>query len=191
MSYPIRILVLGVMFSHGAISESPRLAGGTPGLVRVLADEKVQSALSISAEQIKVAREADNLLRRIHDGKAQRMARTSIQKSLNDDQFKRLERIHWQRLGARAVFERRVRADLKISRDQVQALQKARAVNDAEYGKMKDFLSRARFGSQQAMEMHKQRYYDAADKRLLDVLTKTQRKKLKTLTSAPTKAPLP
>jgi hypothetical protein len=166
-------------------AQDDRIPGGVLGLVRVLSDDAVKSELMLDKDQVVVAVELADLLGRVRDGKAQAMASERLKKSLSEEQLERLEQIHWQRLGARAIHERKVRQGLGLTDEQQKKLQEVKALNDAEHRKMLDFLRRARFRSREAMEKYKQEYLDAATGRLLGILTVAQREKLKEMAGKP------
>jgi hypothetical protein len=139
----------------------------------------------LDEDQVGVAVELADLLGQVRDGKAQAMASERLKKSLSEEQLARLEQIHWQRLGARAIHESKVRQGLDLTDEQQKKLQEVKALNDAEHRKMLDFLRRARFRSREAMEKYKQEYLDAATGRLLGILTVAQREKLKEMAGKP------
>ena len=181
MAYSIAgaLVVMGSLL--GQSPSGDQLPGGAVGLAQVLADDAVQAELSLTEDQQQMAREVSHQLRQVRDGKAQTMAASRIRKSLTEKQFQRLQQIHWQRLGGRALFEKPVREQLNIRAEQAKQLQDARATNEAEHRKMLDFLKRARFRSAEALRAYKQKYFDAADKRLLETLSPQQRVILVTL----------
>jgi len=151
---------------------------GTPGLIKQLSNDAVQKELDLTEKQIAVANEAADLLSRIRDGKAQHMAHESVTKALSESQLKRLKQIHWQRLGGSAILERGVAETLELSDEQRKKLAVAQELNRVENKKMLDFMSRARFRSREAMEEYKAKYRNAANERLLSVLTEKQEAKL-------------
>ena len=179
------VFIVAPLTEHATFSADQRPLGGITGLVRVLGDSTVQSELSLDKNQERLAKELVELLRRVRDGKAQSIAKDKITKSLSDEQFERLEQVHWQRLGGRAILEPKVRDRLGIDEGQKKKLDDAKAINTVQHAKMLDFLRRARFRSREAMEKYKQGYRDAADKRLLGVWTEKQRAQLKRLLGKP------
>jgi hypothetical protein len=104
--------------------------------------------------------------------------RKAIAKLLKPEQLETLKRLSWKARGGYALFDPELSKKLKITREQKSRLKEASEVNEVEHRKMKDFLTRARFRSREAMQKYIDGYRDDADKRLLDVLTAKQKKQL-------------
>lgn len=104
--------------------------------------------------------------------------RDAIAKFLKPAQLATLKRLSWKARGGYALFDPELSKKLEITAEQQAQLKAAARVNVAEHRKMKNFLARARFRSRAAMQKYINGYRDAADKRLLDVLTAKQKKKL-------------
>lgn len=107
--------------------------------------------------------------------------RQAISRALKAGQLSKLKRRSWREQGGYALFDPELAKQLKITDEQQIRLEAAAAVNLAEYRKLKNFLTRARFRSKQAMEKYIAGYRNAADKRLLAVLTAAQTKMLRSI----------
>ncbi len=127
-------------------------------------------------KELRLTKEQQVFAGRLKPAKDDNVAR--IEKTLDAKQLIRLKQMSWQARGGYVLFEREVAEALRITDTQQDKLAAAAKVNAAEYQKMRDFLRRARFASREAMENFIAGYRNAADKRLLDVLTAGQHKLL-------------
>lgn len=164
--------VVVLFLASSASAATPDPFGPRGQWTALLQQADVQKSLSLSPEQVRFAGE----LKPAADDNRDRIA-----KGLNAKQLKSLRRRSWREQGGYALFDPALAKQLKIADEQKKKLQAAAEVNKAEHLKMKDFLSRARFGSREAMEKYIAGYRDAADKRLTDVLTAAQKKTLRSI----------
>lgn len=155
-----------------------------PGFIKTANDAELQTKLELTDKEVAAAKDAADLLKRVHDGKAQAMAEKIISEAFSKEHYMAVRKTFWQRLGARALFETQVREKLELSSDQKEKLAEAKAINDKEHAEMVDFMRRARFRSAEAMAAYKKKYSDAADERLFAVLTKEQMATFKAMISA-------
>lgn len=181
MSKPRLIAVVALLLSSIAVAQASAAAPKDPygprgGLTALLKKKAVQAELKLTEKQQAFA----NALK---PAKGDNLA--AIKKSLEKSQQKRLHQLSWQARGGYVLFGKFVASKLSITEDQQEKLAAAAKVNVAEHAKMRDFLRRARFRSREAMQKYIAGYRDAADKRLLDVLTAAQKKSLKALLGKP------
>ncbi|MFQ5732143.1 MAG: hypothetical protein ACE5KM_09320 [Planctomycetaceae bacterium] len=171
----IGILTLAVAVSwagNSADAAVPNDPYGRGQWTKLVQDKAARKQLSLSDRQSK----ALNALRPAKDDN-----RAKIGSVLKPEQVKTLKRISWKALGGYAVFDDEVSDALEITDAQKTKLEAAAKTNQAKHRKMKSILALARFRSRAAMEKFIAGYRDAADQRLLAVLTKTQRAQLKKL----------
>ncbi len=180
--YAVCVLLVLPLLSTAALAQQGKApAGGVIGMVRLLGDVVVQKELGLSEKQLTDTQKVIQLLAQVRDGKAQSQAKSTLSASLSDEQYKRLKQLHWQRLGANALLEPEVSKTLEISDEQKGQLAAAQTKNNAEHQKMRDFMSRARFRSAEAVVQFKSKYRIAAEQRLHAVLTPAQVKELDSL----------
>jgi hypothetical protein len=173
-SIPFGVCV-GVVFSiaNPAQADSPADPYGPRGLwTGVLKTKNARTALKLTLAQIK---STANLKPAKDDN------RDAIARLLKPAQLATLKRLSWKARGGYALFDPELGKRLAITAEQQGRLKEASEVNEVEHRKMKDFLRRARFRSREAMQKYINGYRDAADKRLLAVLTAKQKKSLAAL----------
>ncbi len=172
------LLVLPLISTAAFAQRGESSSGGVIGMVRLLQDEAVQNELGLSEKQLTAVQKVVQLLAQVRDGKAQSQAQSTLSASLSGEQYKRLKQLHWQRMGGYAILEPEVSKTLEISEEQRKQLAAAQTKNRAEHQKMRDFMSRARFRSAEAVEQYKSKFRTAANQRLRAILTPSQIKEL-------------
>ena len=177
-------LLVGYCAGEGLAAESSNPFGLPGEWATIVRREDVVKELGLSPKQIE-------LLQPILDAKAEPDAeafpdvatgneesRKRIGDVLDREQLERLRRRSWQVSGGFALFEPAVAEQLALSSEQKAAL--ADVAKQA-YLEMKDFLSRARFASREAMEKFQTEACENAGRQLLERLDAGQRKKFDSL----------
>ena len=134
----------------------------------------VQKSLKLTDEQ----RDAVNKLKQAKDDN-----KPAIAKTLDAKQLRRLKQLTWAIQAGYALFDPELAKLLAITAEQNVELIAAAKVNKTAHKKMKSFLARARFRSRAAMMKYIAGYRNAADRRLMAVLTAGQKKKFAALRS--------
>lgn len=135
-----------------------------PGPKVLLQSADVQQTLELSQQQ-----------------RAQLAERQSVDEMLevlSPSQRRQLQVLDAQREGGYALTHELIVNYLKLSDRQQKQVAEAVEANAAEHAKMRDFMSRARFRSKEAMDQYVAGFRDKADQRLTDVLTAEQKKNL-------------
>jgi predicted transcriptional regulator len=172
------MVILATVESTLAATRNPFV---TPiGWEGLLQDVAVQKELMLSDDQAAKIKQVINRL----SGKPD-LTEQAIRKLIIGEQITRIEQLDWQREGGYALFDPKISKTLSISEKQQGQLAEVATVNAAEHKKMRDFMSRARFRSREAMAQYVDGFHKPANKRLLDVLSKDQQGKLKTMLGKP------
>ncbi len=114
-----------------------------------------------------------------------RYARRIQESLLTADQQRRLGEISLQVRGGTALLDEDLAQKLEISSEQKRGLEEARKVNEIALRKKREEAKGIRFKSREDQDAYWAEHNRAADQRLLDVLTSSQREKFKVLQGAP------
>lgn len=162
---------------HAATSNPFVTPSGWAGLLQ---DPAVQRDLKLSKDQIA---DFKKLIGKLPESPTELEA--EIRKHVMGEQLTRIEQLNWQREGGYALFDPKVAKALSLTDEQQKRLADAAKVNAAEHEKMREFMARARFRSQEAMEQFVEGYRNPANERLLNVLSKDQQVAFKSLLGKP------
>lgn len=150
------------------------------GWAWLLQEPAVQKELKLSDDQVA---EFKNLIGKLSGNPGE--VESEIRKQVMGEQLARIEQLNWQREGGYALFDAKVAKALSLTDKQQKRLADAAKVNASEHEKMRDFMARARFRSQEAMEQFVESYRKPSNERLLSVLSKDQQVTFKSLLGKP------
>lgn len=170
MRHPLHLvwaLLATVVFGSEARSEVRNPFLEQPGQQVLLAAADVQTTLKLTPDQMTKLGATKAL-----DAKL---------KVLTEEQRRRLRVIDAQREGGYVLTHDRVVDYLALTSEQSTQVDAVVATHAAKHKEMRDFMSRARFRSREAMEEYVAGFRDKADKALYGVLTPDQTEKLETL----------
>jgi hypothetical protein len=163
------ILAVAVIFLCGNLLRADEPAPGTP--VALLAHEKVQKELKLSADQAKALK---GLAAGVKKGDSKLTdAVATAKKELKADQLARLKEISYQVRGGAALADEDVTAELKLTKEQIA---KIKGIWADEEKKLKMLLAVARFRNAEAMRTFIANHRKEAAKKMLAELSDDQKK---------------